>query len=302
MCGALLEKIKYDLKVSRSDTTHDMRYMLDHSHAEDLEINSLGRVVRTRLYFTSESHMHTLLNVLRHVKVKKEDGKEIRAISPEGLKIIEDVPELSYLTQIVIRLFEDREDHAKFRCEISFSPGASNDIFTDKSPKVASYKTINGNISCDDLIACLTQAVVIGKEMPPDEADKTVKAAFLDTSTSISTADHDLHLTAQPYTQGGEDSKTNFSKKSPGSGLHEEDVDAPLRAVPNNYEDDDFRETHTNTSPRRDKSKFKSMSASSSPDKNGDKLDFSESGSVEGSISRQDSCDSFGALPSRPVP
>ena len=95
VCGALLEKIKYDLKVTRSDTTHDMRYMLDHSHADDLEINSLGRVVRTRLYFTSESHMHTLLNVLRYAKVKKENGKDIRAISSDGLKIIEDAPELS---------------------------------------------------------------------------------------------------------------------------------------------------------------------------------------------------------------
>jgi inositol hexakisphosphate/diphosphoinositol-pentakisphosphate kinase len=264
VCGALLEKIKYDLKVSRSDTTHDMRYMLDHSHAEDLEINSLGRVVRTRLYFTSESHMHTLLNVLRHVKVKKENGKEIRAISSEGLKIIEDVPELSYLTQIVIRLFEDREDHTKFRCEISFSPGSTTDIFTDKSPTVAPYKTINGNISCDDLIACLTQAVVIGKELPPEEADKTVKAEFLDTSTSVSTADHDLHLTAQPYTHGGEDSKTNFSKKAQDGSLNE-DGDAPLRAVPNNFEDDDFREvSHINTSPRRDKSSSNSTNSSTS--------------------------------------
>ena len=50
VCGALLEKIKYDLIVSRSDTTYDMRFMLDHSHAQDLDINSLGRVVRTRLY------------------------------------------------------------------------------------------------------------------------------------------------------------------------------------------------------------------------------------------------------------
>ena len=93
VCGALLEKIKYDLKVTRSDTTHDMRYMLDHSHADDLEINSLGRVVRTRLYFTSESHMHTLLNVLRYVKVKKENGKDIRAISSDGLKKLLKMPQ-----------------------------------------------------------------------------------------------------------------------------------------------------------------------------------------------------------------
>lgn len=53
-----------------ADSEVDMRYQLDLSHVEDLPINSLGRRVRTRLYFTSESHLHTFLNVLRSVKVK----------------------------------------------------------------------------------------------------------------------------------------------------------------------------------------------------------------------------------------
>lgn len=104
MCKALLEKIKYDLTITMASPIHlinemdevisstlylpnrteqislfwtlflscfqdehlsDLGYHLDHSHAEDIGINSLGRCVRTRLYFTSESHLHTLLNVLR---------------------------------------------------------------------------------------------------------------------------------------------------------------------------------------------------------------------------------------------
>ncbi len=110
VCGALLEKIKYDLTVSQSDTLTDMRYHLDHSHAEDLEINSLGRAVRTRLYFTSESHLHTLLNVLRF-----PGADEDCAISSEGLRELDEVNELSYLTQIIIRLFVDRLEPTKFR-------------------------------------------------------------------------------------------------------------------------------------------------------------------------------------------
>ncbi|CAH0517919.1 unnamed protein product [Peronospora belbahrii] len=40
-------------------------YRLDPSFAKELRIKSPGTQVRTRLYFTSESHLHTFLNVLR---------------------------------------------------------------------------------------------------------------------------------------------------------------------------------------------------------------------------------------------
>jgi inositol hexakisphosphate/diphosphoinositol-pentakisphosphate kinase len=98
MCGALLDKIKHDLTVTQHHES-EFSYNLDHSHAEDLLINSLGRCVRTRLYFTSESHLHTLLNVLRFPK----EGEPC-AISPEGLVQLDKISELGYLTQVMIFL------------------------------------------------------------------------------------------------------------------------------------------------------------------------------------------------------
>ena len=50
---------------------------------------------------------------------RSKPPRHAHAISPEGIIAIEQVPELSYCAQIVIRLFEDRsEDPPKFRCEI----------------------------------------------------------------------------------------------------------------------------------------------------------------------------------------
>ena len=153
VCGALLEKIRYDLTMAR-EKHHDVGYLLDHAHAEDLEINSLSRAVRTRLYFTSESHLHTLLNAFRYTS-----PGELCAIDPEGLAKLDDVSELSYLTQIVIRLFENRENPSLCRCEISFSPGATNNPFTDKSASLAPYVTLSRSLNQDEMIQCITDAI-----------------------------------------------------------------------------------------------------------------------------------------------
>ena len=135
MCRALLEKIKYgeinndslktfysliidricyfslDMIIARTDNKVDMRYMINMDYAADLPINTLGRRVRTRLYFTSESHLHTLLNVLRF--------SDASLLSSRGKEIISMAPELCYLTQVVIRLFEntlkDADDPKRFR-------------------------------------------------------------------------------------------------------------------------------------------------------------------------------------------
>jgi hypothetical protein len=155
VCGALLEKIRYDLTMARESGAHDMNFLLDRSHAEDLEINSLTRAVRTRLYFTSESHLHTLLNALRYTA---NEG-DVCAIDTVGLEKLDSVAELSYLTQIVFRLFESREDPNVSRCEISFSPGATNDPFTDKSSALAPYITLSSTFNQQEMLQAIGDAI-----------------------------------------------------------------------------------------------------------------------------------------------
>ena len=101
--------------------------MINLDYSADLPINTMGRRIRTRLYFTSESHLHTLLNVLRFPS--EAPGAKKSPLSTRGIDIIANAPELCYLTQVVIRLFEntskEANDPKRFRVEILFSPGAS---------------------------------------------------------------------------------------------------------------------------------------------------------------------------------
>lgn len=187
VCGALLEKIRYDLTMAR-EAQHDVGYLLDRSHAEDLEINSLSRAVRTRLYFTSESHLHTLLNAFRY----PADGG-VCAIDSEGLAKLEEVSELSYLTQIVFRLFEDREDPTICRCEISFSPGATNNPFTDKSSALAPYITLSKSLNQQEMVQCITDAILASTQESAANSPKVHNGAVVETESACNdTIDSDV--------------------------------------------------------------------------------------------------------------
>jgi hypothetical protein len=67
------------------------------------DINSPLRHVRTRIYFTSESHIHSLVNILRHEHL---DGKSL--LSDEARARLDSTTEFDYLTQIVFRMYENK--------------------------------------------------------------------------------------------------------------------------------------------------------------------------------------------------
>ncbi|XP_063508247.1 inositol hexakisphosphate and diphosphoinositol-pentakisphosphate kinase 1 isoform X11 [Pongo pygmaeus] len=110
-CLPLLRKILLDLQ-----RTHEDEYSRG--------VLSPGRHVRTRLYFTSESHVHSLLSVFRYGGLLDEtqDAQWQRA-----LDYLSAISELNYMTQIVIMLYEDNTQdplsEERFHVELHFSPG-----------------------------------------------------------------------------------------------------------------------------------------------------------------------------------
>uniref|UniRef100_A0A3B4CVB2 Inositol hexakisphosphate and diphosphoinositol-pentakisphosphate kinase n=1 Tax=Pygocentrus nattereri TaxID=42514 RepID=A0A3B4CVB2_PYGNA len=88
-------------------------------------VMSPERHVRTRLYFTSESHVHSLLSILRYGALCDETKDEQWKRAMDYLKV---VSELNYMTQIVIMLYEDPNkdpsSEERFHVELHFSPGA----------------------------------------------------------------------------------------------------------------------------------------------------------------------------------
>ncbi|XP_011700094.1 PREDICTED: inositol hexakisphosphate and diphosphoinositol-pentakisphosphate kinase 2 isoform X4 [Wasmannia auropunctata] len=123
ICTPLLKKIRADLQrnIEESEETVN-RLNPRYSHG----VSSPGRHVRTRLYFTSESHVHSLLTVLRYGglldMVKDEQWRR-------AMEYVSMVSELNYMSQIVVMLYEDPTkdpcSEERFHVELHFSPGVN---------------------------------------------------------------------------------------------------------------------------------------------------------------------------------
>ena len=93
-------------------TNNEKSTMIDH-----------WRHIRTRLYFTSASHLYSLFNVLHY----NAGGAQIK----QNLKEFEEIITLHYLSHIVFKLYENLDaadkDPKRFRLEVAMSPGCVMD-------------------------------------------------------------------------------------------------------------------------------------------------------------------------------
>ncbi|KAH8243534.1 hypothetical protein KR032_008322 [Drosophila birchii] len=124
ICSPLLRKIKADLQRNIDAVEDEFIHRLNPHYSHG--VASPQRHVRTRLYFTSESHIHSLLTILRY-------GELFNILTDQqwrrAMEYISTVAELNYMSQIVIMLYEDPTkdptSEERFHIELHFSPGVN---------------------------------------------------------------------------------------------------------------------------------------------------------------------------------
>ncbi|XP_047333247.1 inositol hexakisphosphate and diphosphoinositol-pentakisphosphate kinase VIP2-like isoform X2 [Impatiens glandulifera] len=121
------------------DDDKEIKYRLDPKYAN---VRTPERHVRTRLYFTSESHIHSLMNVIRYCDLDESLQGEDSLVSHDSLEHLHNTKELDYMSYIVLRMFENTEvpleDPKKFRVELTFSRGADLSPLEKSDPEATS--------------------------------------------------------------------------------------------------------------------------------------------------------------------
>ncbi|OEL27790.1 Inositol hexakisphosphate and diphosphoinositol-pentakisphosphate kinase 2 [Dichanthelium oligosanthes] len=103
--------------IDLDDSHKETKYCLDPKYANVVEPE---RRVRTRLYFTSESHIHSLMNILRYCNLDESLNGEESLVCRSSLDQLFKTRELDYMSYIVLRMFENTEVLQFKRCKIMF--------------------------------------------------------------------------------------------------------------------------------------------------------------------------------------
>ncbi|KAK8716149.1 hypothetical protein V6N13_043467 [Hibiscus sabdariffa] len=131
-----------EMSIDQDDNDNkETKYRLDPKYAN---VMTPERHVRTRLYFTSESHIHSLMNVIRYCNLDESLQGEDGLVSRHALQHLYKTKELDYMSHIVIRMFENTEvaleDPRRFRIELTFSNGADSSLLERNDGNDASLK------------------------------------------------------------------------------------------------------------------------------------------------------------------
>ncbi|XP_061621021.1 inositol hexakisphosphate and diphosphoinositol-pentakisphosphate kinase 2 isoform X6 [Phyllopteryx taeniolatus] len=142
-CLPLVRKIQLDLQRTHEDESVNKLHPL-YSRG----VMSPGRHVRTRLYFTSESHVHSLLSIFRYGGLLDEEKDQQWNRAMDYLSA---VSELNYMTQIVIMLYEDNNkdlsSEERFHVELHFSPGVKGVEEEENAPTGFGFRPASAEVA-----------------------------------------------------------------------------------------------------------------------------------------------------------
>ncbi|XP_011608123.1 inositol hexakisphosphate and diphosphoinositol-pentakisphosphate kinase 2 isoform X5 [Takifugu rubripes] len=202
-CLPLVRKIQMDLQRTHEDESVNKLHPL-YSRG----VMSPGRHVRTRLYFTSESHVHSLLSIFRYGGLldEEKDPQWKRAMD-----YLSAVSELNYMTQIVIMLYEDNNkdlsSEERFHVELHFSPGVKGVEEEENAPTGFGFRPAsaeNGQKQTDpgsledlsrdetDRAVPLSEPITIQRRSPLIRNHKTGSMEVLSESSSFKAGSYRL--------------------------------------------------------------------------------------------------------------
>jgi len=143
------------------------------------DVKSIWRHVRTRLYFTSASHLYSLFNLIAL-------GLKLFSPKSENFRILQRFTSLDFLSHIMIRLYENlnakQEDPNRFRLEIMFSQGCKMEKASKFSESdnhrvpVTPSVVLNSQLTLNEIEQFLNGLLKLGTyEDPNSESDSDPK-------------------------------------------------------------------------------------------------------------------------------
>jgi inositol hexakisphosphate/diphosphoinositol-pentakisphosphate kinase len=191
ICRNLMDKIARDIETAlpkrecdtdASETDEDVEgdgagIRINPDFIEDVDF--IDDQIKTRLYFTSESHVHGIINSLRYChyagdeecssQPRHEDGQHSPKtpghqpnplLSEEAQAELNSVHEFDYLSQIIFKVYEhsrvaDPADPSRFEVRIGISPGVTG-LGQDRQCQPVQWLACPDDfLKCDTFVAML---------------------------------------------------------------------------------------------------------------------------------------------------